>query len=293
MIVSIVFSAEGQSKIIRDSLLHHVEVLSSDEYEGRKTETPANFRAAEYIEQRFRAIGLDQFGDTYIHPFKFHSRIIRKVINGNNLLAWIPGSGQTDQYIVLSAHYDHVGVRNNAIYNGADDNASGVGALLEIARYLQAHPPRHNVVIAAFDAEEMGLRGADAFVEDPPISLEKIVLNINMDMISRNEQEELFICGTSYTPQFRQLLVPVISQDSSINVSFGHEPPDYSGIQDWTGSSDHGKFHAKGIPFLYFGVEDHEDYHQPTDDFERINPSFYYRVTNFILDSFIAIDQQL
>ena len=137
----IALSAEGQSNIIYDSLMAHIEVLSSDEYEGRKTESAANAKAAQYIVQRFETFGLDTFGTGYIHPFKFYSRILSKAYDGNNVVGWIPGIKSPGKYIVLSAHYDHVGVRNKKIYNGADDNASGTGALIELARYFSANPP--------------------------------------------------------------------------------------------------------------------------------------------------------
>ena len=289
----VALSAKGQSEIIYDSLLSHVEVLSADVFKGRKTETAENQKAAQYIVQRFEAFRLDTFGAGYTHPFKFFSRILSKAYDGNNVIGWIPGTKYPGKYIVLSAHYDHVGVRSKKIYNGADDNASGTGALIELARYFSANPPNYSIIFAAFDAEEMGLRGADAFVEEPPVQLDSILLNVNMDMISRNDKRELFICGTSYNAFLRTMLEPIVTETKDIKVIFGHDYPAYQGADDWTRSSDHGKFHQKSIPFLYFGVEDHEDYHQPTDDYENIMPRFYHQVTAFILECLLIIDEQL
>jgi Zn-dependent M28 family amino/carboxypeptidase len=281
----------GTAQINQDSLLAHVRELASDAYEGRNTDTEGNKRAAAYITQRFEAIGLASFNDSsYIHPFQFHSRMMRQAYRANNILAYIPGKKYPAQYIVISAHYDHVGVRKDEIYNGADDNASGVGALIEIARQLQLAPLNHSVIFAAFDAEEIGLRGAQAFVEEPPVAIDSIILNVNMDMISRNAEKEVYICGTSYHPSLQQILIPLVKEDT-LKVLFGHDAPKWKGIQDWTYSSDHGKFHKAGIPFLYFGVEDHDDYHRPTDDFDRIMPDFYHEVVSFILKSIKELDK--
>jgi len=275
-------SVEAQPMLPKDSLLAHVAELASDEYQGREVEQKGNRKAAEYILKRFEAIGLKTFEDSYVHSFPFYNRFTRKAYQGRNLIGYLPGTKYAKQYIVLSAHYDHVGIKKGEIYNGADDNASGVGALIEIARYIQANPLEFSLIIVAFDAEEVGLRGADAFTEEPPVPLDSILININLDMISRNTNEEIYICGTSYTPALRPPLER-LAEAAPIKVSFGHEAPEAKGANDWTNASDHGKFHQKGIPFLYFGVEDHADYHQPTDDFNRIMPDFYHQVAELVL----------
>src|SRR5690606_18370697 len=100
-----------------------------------------------------------------------------------NVLGWIKGTENPDSFIVISAHYDHEGVKKGIIYNGADDNASGVSALFSFAEYFKSNPPKHSVILAAFDAEELGLRGSKYFVENPIVPLEKIRLNINLDMV--------------------------------------------------------------------------------------------------------------
>lgn len=282
-------SSSAQHLINKDSLLAHVQELSSDKYEGREVESTGNELARAYILQRFQDIGLKSFDSSYVHPFKFYSRFTRKTYQGKNLIGYVPGYKDADHFVVLSAHYDHVGIKKRKIYNGADDNASGVGTLIEIARHLTQYPLPYSVIIAAFDAEEIGLRGADAFVEDPPVKLDSILLNINMDMISRNKDNEIYICGTAYSPFLRPPL-DSLAKEASIKVSFGHEAPESTGADDWTHASDHGKFHRKEIPFLYFGVEDHEDYHEPTDDFEKIMPDFYHQVSEFILRCLTALE---
>lgn len=279
----------AQPSILPDSLLAHVRELSDNRYEGRRTQEPGNLMAGEYLLQRFRAMELKPLDTSYVHSFRFYNRWLRESFTGRNIIGYVRGAVYPDKYIVLSAHYDHVGRKNSKIYNGADDNASGTGALLEIARHFSRHPPRHSIIFAAFDAEELGLQGADAFVEEPPIPLENILFDLNMDMVGRNAKNELYICGAKHYPFFRAPLEK-LAEGHPLSILFGHDEPVPTPQDDWTMSSDHGRFHQKGIPFLYFGVEDHEDYHQPTDDFERIMPEFYTKAVGFILESLLWLD---
>jgi Zn-dependent M28 family amino/carboxypeptidase len=128
-------------------------------------------------------------------------------------------------------------------------------------------------------------------VAAPPVPLEAIALNLNMDMISRNDQNELYAVGTHHYP-FLKPYVERVAARSNIKLLMGHD----SGAvrsEDWTNASDHGPFHARGIPFLYFGVEDHEDYHQPSDEFARIQPEFYHRAVETILEMVLELDAAL
>ncbi|WP_282775163.1 M20/M25/M40 family metallo-hydrolase [Phaeodactylibacter xiamenensis] len=268
--------------IVADSLMSHVRFLSSDALKGRETDSEGNAAAAAYILQRFEDYGLMPAGkEGYRQPFQFYSRFPKKTYKATNLLAMVRGTEAPDSVIVISAHYDHVGERGGEVYNGADDNASGVGALLELARYFKANPAPYSLLFAAWDAEEVGLRGANHFVDEPTVPLEQIILNINMDMIGRNAKEQIYICGAGHYPKLRAPL-DRIAKDATIQVGFGHESPTPTRSDDWTYASDHGEFHKKNIPFLYFGVEDHEDYHQPTDDADRIMPVFYTAVAEVI-----------
>ncbi|HKK78921.1 MAG TPA: M28 family peptidase [Phaeodactylibacter sp.] len=263
--------------------MQHVRILAADEYQGRRTGEAGNEKAAQYILNRFQSYGLDSLDGGYKQPFQFYSRFLKKVYAGNNIWGMVKGQLHPDTFLVVSAHYDHVGVRAGEIYNGADDNASGVGALLELARYFAKAPTSYSLLFVAFDAEELGLKGAAHFVDSPPVPLGNIKLNINMDMVGRNADAEIFICGTAHYPQLRPVLQPLSESQERIRVSFGHDQAGEKHSDDWTKASDHGCFHEAGIPFLYFGVEDHEDYHQPTDDAERIMPLFYQNVVELVL----------
>lgn len=275
-------------KINKQELLENIKALSHDSLKGRKTGTVENRKAAGYISTKFEKIGLKSFNENYEYPFTFRTGRERKEATGYNLIGYIEGN-KKDEYIIFSAHYDHLGVKGGRIYNGADDNASGISALLALAKYFSENKPDHSFIFVAFDAEEVGLEGAKAFVNYPPIDLGKIKLNINMDMVSYNRNHEIFAAGTSHYPHLKPLLEKVAS-GSDIHLRFGHDNPD-DGTQDWTYSSDHGAFHRKGIPFIYFGVEDHEHYHQPSDELKNIDPEFFHQVVEMILEFSIYMDE--
>lgn len=265
-----------------------LHVLAADSMEGRQTGTPGGERARRFLLAQLRSIGVAPLGERFEHPFDFTTRQ-GGARQGVNLLALVRGTVEPQRYIVLSAHYDHVGIRNGEIYNGADDNASGTAAVLEIARRLQAAPPRHSVILALFDAEEMGLRGAAAFVEKPPVPRESIVMNLNMDMVSRSEEGLLWAVGTSHYPQLKPAIEAVAAQ-APVTLRMGHDTPNGTPGYDWTFSSDHGPFHRAGIPFLYFGVEDHEGYHKPSDDAEAITPEFYINAVETVWRVLMRVD---
>ena len=277
--------AQNQKPVLdADQLITDIKMLSSNEMTGRLVGTEGNARARAYIIERFKKIGLPAFKGSYVHPFS----IVRNdevIVEGINILGFV--EGKTDSVIILSAHYDHLGIRDSLIYNGADDNASGTAALIAIADYLNKTKPKHTLVFAAFDAEEGGLNGARAFVRDS-VFLQKVKLNVNMDMISQNDKNELYAVGTSHYPYLKPVLERV--KTGEINLLFGHDTPDL-GYNDWTFSSDHGPFHRAGIPFVYFGVEDHEHYHQATDEFETIPQEFYINSVQVILNAILALDE--
>lgn len=264
-------------KINSGTVLNDLQELSDDKYEGRKTGTKGAEMAAEMIISRFKSLGLKSYHNNYKQAFTLKTRT-NETLNGNNVVGYI--EGKTDQVMVISAHYDHLGIKNGKVFNGADDDASGVCAVLAYAEYFSKHQPKHTIIFVAFDAEEMGLQGSKYFVENPPIDLKKIVLNINMDMIAHNDKNELYASGTYHFPELKQF---IFSKNAAPKILFGHDDPK-TGNEDWTFQSDHGSFFAKKIPFIYFGVEDHKDYHKETDEFKNINQEFYAASVKAILE---------
>lgn len=268
-------------------LLTHLQNLSSDAFEGRRTGTKGAKKARKYIVNEFHKQGIKPLGKYYEQPFSFYKN--RQVYQGANILGFVKGNKYPTKFIVVSAHYDHEGVKMGEIYNGADDNASGVSALFSFAEYFKKNPPKYSVILAAFDAEELGILGSKYFLQECLAMGKNIVLNINMDMISRSRKEELFVVGARNSEILKAFFLPYKTSAKSIKVVLGHDK--FDSLDDWTYSSDHTHFFKEGIPFLYFGVEDHEDYHEPTDDFENINPEFYKQAVKEIITIFNKIDK--
>jgi len=289
--------AAGSASVSGDALMTALRTLSSEEFEGRGAGTPGGARARAWIRERFDAIGLKPASDSFEHPFSFAPKgggqDTRDVpaVTGVNLVGTCPGADPTLPVMVLSAHYDHVGVRGGTTFPGADDNASGVAVLLEAAASCVRQPFRRTLVVAAFDAEEQGLQGARAFLGAPPVPRDRVALNVNLDMLARGDKGELYASGLHHTPALRPLLEPVAAR-APVRLLFGHDAPG-SGHDDWTLQSDHGVFHEAGIPFVYFGVEDHPDYHKPTDTADKVNPDFFARAAATVLDALRALDAGL
>lgn len=273
-------------------LLRHVSVLAHDSMRGRASGTRENAQARAYIARQFGQAGLQRVGLSFEHPTEIVSPRDSSVRRSTNVVGLVPGRVNANRYIVVTAHFDHVGVREGEIYNGADDNASGTGALIELARWFAANPPQNSVLFVALDFEEGGLNGARGFVARPPVPLSAMILNVNMDMVGRNAKNELFAAGTSHYP-FLRLYLDSVAARSPIALRFGHDDPNGPRTDDWTNQSDHAAFHAAKIPFIYFGVEDHPDYHRPTDDIERLMPAFYAGAVHTILDAIRTFDRNL
>ncbi|MCH6199040.1 M28 family peptidase [Aquiflexum sp. LQ15W] len=283
-------SAVLAQKIDQNKLLKDIEYLSSDELGGRKPLSEGNLKARKYIQDRFKALGIKSQYQDYTQYFDFNnSREGKLYEKAANIVGFIGGK-ETDKLIVVMAHYDHIGRDGEKIFNGADDNASGTGGVLAIAEYFSKNRPNHSMLFVALDAEEMGHQGAKALVNDFPFPIDQAVLNINMDMISRNIDGEIYAVGTYHYPQLKPTIEKV-AEGRFPKLLFGHDVPGEKA--DWTYASDHSQFHRKGIPFIYFGVEDHDDYHKETDTFDRIQPEFYIGAVELILDIVIAFDRDL
>jgi hypothetical protein len=280
-------------RIDSDRLMLDVQTLADPKFEGRAAGSPGGIAARAWVLERFKGIGLQPVSGSYEFPFTFARITLKGKVNGAgaNLLGMCVGTDPKAPLFVVSAHYDHLGVRDGVVYPGADDNASGIAVLLAIAESCQKTPLRRSVVFAAFDAEEGGLQGAKAFLIAPPVPKERLALNVNLDMVSRSDKREIFIAGTYHSPRLKAPLEDVAAR-APITVLFGHDKPMpiAGGVDDWTNQSDHGPFHGAGIPFVYFGVEDHADYHKPTDTADKINRGFFVDVAETVLDAVLRLD---
>jgi aminopeptidase-like protein len=296
---------EETVSIDEQMLLRNLKIISHDSLEGRFFGTSGNIAARDFIANSFDSLGIPAaFNTGYIQEFPYtfsgkrrqrmypvpnpeedFSNVPDTTVIGGNVVAKI--EGQTNDIIVITAHLDHLGIRDGETYNGADDNASGSAALITIANYFNTRNPRHTLVFAAVDAEEIGSLGCAYFLEEFPGALENVVLNVNMDMIAHNDTNQLYATGLYHYPELKQ---PLEEISSDILLLYGHDDPADSTLDDWTFASDHREFHKRNIPFIYFGVEDHPDYHQPSDTFENINTSFYAEAVKLVIQAIEGYD---
>jgi Zn-dependent M28 family amino/carboxypeptidase len=281
------------------AMLRDVFRLADDSMRGRRVGTPENAKARDFIAARFDALGLGRIAPGRIQPFVAGRR--NTAINGFNVVGTVPGTRYPDQYIVVSAHFDHIGhvepgaqcgtSSADSICNGADDNASGTAGLLALAQLALRHQPEHTLVFVAFDAEESGDVGSAAWVAAAPIPLDKILIDVNMDMVGRNVKNQLFAAGPGKYPALAPLVEQTIGCARGLTLTIGHDGVGaYTGGEDWTNQSDQGAFHAKGIPFVYFGEEDHPDYHRVGDSADRLMPGFYAAAVRAVADFVFRFD---
>ena len=277
------------------TVMRDVRYLASDALEGRGTGTVGNDSAAAYIARRFSGLGLTPaFVSTETRvcartgnasacdPRFVQSFVARSVAAAHaglqgelptqNVAAVIRGSDPAlrDEYVILGAHFDHLGRSAfgaldpdavNAIHNGADDNASGTAAVIELARLLRRDPPKRSVMFVTFSGEELGLLGSQYFVDHPPVPLEKVRAMLNFDMVGRMQEDRLIVYGVATAQELNDIV-------ARANAA---APLRVTATGDGFGASDHSSFYAKNLPVLHFFTNVHEDYHKATDDVDKIN----------------------
>lgn len=266
--------------------LRDVRILSADDMEGRLVGSPGGAKARSYLLDRVKAIGLRPFEGGFEQGFTDGTR------NGVNIVGRIEGTSASDKVLVVMAHYDHLGVKDGKIYNGADDNASGVAGLLAVAEAFKTSPPQHTVIFALVDGEEGGISGSKAFVAKPPVPLARIAMAMNFDMISKNSKNELYVSGGHHFPWLRPRL-DRLADEVPVILKQGHDGPPWTGHDDWTTQSDHYAFHMAKVPWVYFGVEDHPEYHQPSDDVATVPAAFFDKAVASVVTAAKAFDRDL
>jgi Zn-dependent M28 family amino/carboxypeptidase len=259
-----------------------VSYLASDALAGRLTGTPGNDSAAAFIARRYAALGLQPMSAAYLQHFvarpPAHEGVSRSLPT-QNVFALLRGRDDAlrGQYVVVGAHFDHLGTStegaldpdaHGAVRRGADDNASGTAAVLELARLFASNPARRSIIFANFTGEEQGLLGSAYFMEHAPVPVDSIAAMINFDMVGRLRNDKLIVYGVATASELRPLL-------DSANASM-HFAITAQG--DGFGPSDQSSFYAKGIPVLHFFTDLHDDYHRASDVAERINAAGEARV---------------
>ncbi|MCW8092969.1 M20/M25/M40 family metallo-hydrolase [Alteromonas sp. ASW11-130] len=274
----------------------NLKALSADNMEGRMPNTPGHERAAAFISSAFSSITLKSFNTDYIHHFKYG--VGWGEGSGSNIIGWLEGSHLPATYFVISAHYDHLGKRGRQIYNGADDNASGVAALLALAHHFSVNTPRHSIIFIATDAEEAGLHGAEAFLSSSLIPSEHIALNINIDMIgnggSRNELYLLTPRNTHYNSVVHDYVAVNTSSKFRLRIGQPRKVDRESVLKrkiDWRKAGDHAAFLKHGINYIYLGNDVHTHYHKPSDTYENIDLAFFKSSLSHITNLATQLDQ--
>ncbi len=275
-----------------------VTFLADDNLEGRQTGTDGEKAAADYIAERFTNLQLLPKGtEGYFQEFSFkpktdpHQRVNYTVkdgdstITGTNVIGYI--NNEAEKTVIIGAHYDHLGYGaegslhrgDTAIHNGADDNASGVAILLSLAQRLKDTLQKNNYVFIAFSGEEMGLLGSNYFVKNPTIDSIAMNYMINMDMVGRLKKDStLAVYGTGTSPIFKQTLTAHNEKFKLIEKESG------------VGPSDHTSFYLNNTPVLHFFTGQHEDYHKPSDDSEKLNYEGMQTISNYIFDVVADLD---
>lgn len=281
-----------KSDISAKNVQKHITYLASDELKGRGTGTKEEKMSADYIAKYFKEIGLQPKGTNgYEQPFKANLDTVH-VLDARNVVGFLDNGA--DRTIVIGAHYDHLGEgyqrgslipdSKGKIHNGADDNASGVAGVLELARHFAKNKvkEKHNFLFICFSAEELGLLGSKYYANNPTIDLSTVNLMLNFDMIGRfDPNKAITVGGWGTSPSWGQVIPPVLERDK---MAF---KIDSAGA----GASDHTSFYVKKIPVLFFFTGVHGDYHKPSDDIELINFEGEAKILNSVVGIVNAVDK--
>lgn len=304
VLLAVVFACKKEPKIADNKIKEDVYFLADDKLEGRQTGTEGEKKASEYLVKRFKEIGVEPKGTNgYLQPFSFkpktdpHKEVefttnADSTITGNNVIGYI--NNNADKTIVIGAHYDHLGYggegslyrgEEKAIHNGADDNASGVAIMLHLAERLKVKndnaelKDNNNYLFMSFSGEEMGLLGSNYFSKNPTIDAKSINYMINMDMVGRLKADStLAVYGVGTSPIFKQTIKANNDRFKLVENESG------------VGPSDHTSFYLIDIPVLHFFTGQHEDYHKPADDSDKLNYEGMNLISDYIFDIISDLD---
>ena len=293
-----------------NDLYDHIEILSSDSLEGRETGKPGQKMAAHYIANHFKNIGIPAFKrNTYFQKFKvksqrhvckcddcdltFFKRIFKsnQTIRGENVLGYIEGTDLKNELIIITAHYDHLGKHDSLIFNGADDDASGVAGAMEIAEAFmiakkEGYGPRRSILIMPVSGEEKGLLGSEYYTDNPIYPLENTIANLNIDMIGRLDDwhdngNYVYLIGSD------RLSLELHNLNEEINAKYIGLDLDYRFNDEedpnrYYYRSDHYNFAKNNIPVIFYFNGIHEDYHRPSDTIEKLDFNKIETITKLI-----------
>ncbi len=267
-----------------ENLKRNLSVIASDEMQGRDTGSEGQKKAGRYMISEYEKLGIS-------HPKSltdYYQNITKESLNGRNgglpdsenILAFIEGTEKPNEIIVISAHYDHIGTKDGKVYNGADDDGSGTVAVMEIAKAFQlaqksGKSPKRSLLFLHVTGEEHGLLGSKYYSENPVFPIENTVVDLNIDMIGRCDKDN---CGKNYVyvigSEMLSKELKIINEtanNATNKLELNYKYDDPKDPQRLYYRSDHYNFAKKGIPVAFFFDGIHEDYHQPTDDADKID----------------------
>lgn len=284
-VVSFLLTGSISISVNAQSYKDDLKILASDEMEGRNTGELGQKKAAGYIVGRFKQMGVSypkQLGSYFqIVPSSYMKSRKGKLNDSENILAFIEGAEKPEEIVVVSAHYDHVGINKGVVFNGADDNASGTVAVMKMAEDFQKKKnkgkgPKRSILFILFTAEEHGLFGSKYYVDNPVFPLENTVVNLNIDMIGRVDPEHeknsnyVYVIGSDkLSSELKTINEACNAKTSKLLLDYKYDDPNDPMRLYYR--SDHYSFAKHGVPAAFFFDGIHEDYHKETDDYEKIN----------------------
>ena len=267
-----------------DELKKNLMVIASDEMEGRQTGSEGQKKAGVYMIDYYKNLGVSYpkaLGSYYQKVPKEALKSRRgELPDSENILAFIEGTEKPEEIIVISAHYDHVGTNNGVVYNGADDDGSGTVAVMEVAEAFQqakkaGKGPKRSILFLHVTGEEHGLLGSKYYSDNPVFDLKNTVANLNIDMIGRSDKENegknyVYVIGSDMlSTELKKINVAANKATQNLELNYKYDDPNDPMRLYYR--SDHYNFAKHGIPVAFFFDGIHEDYHQPTDDPEKID----------------------
>lgn len=278
---------QAMESISTQELKNHLNTLASDEMEGRKTGENGQKKAAAYLREFYKRNGIEAFPGTHDYFQKVPSEAMQRMFSpklndSENVIAYIKGSEKPDEYVVISAHYDHVGIANGEIFNGADDNGTGTSAVLEIARVFneqkkKGNAPKRSIIFLHCTGEEYGLHGSRFFVNSGIVRMADIVADLNVDMIGRTDfkyenskKDYIYLVGSDKLSQELHDLSESVNKKYT-NLLLDYTYNDEKNPEMIYYRSDHYNFAKYGIPVIFYYSGEHADYHKPTDTADKID----------------------
>lgn len=286
MLSAVGYSQNADTYLNEKNIRTILETIASPDMEGRETGQPGQKKAAEYIRGVFDHAGLKPvMGDSYFqhYPLQTTGRGQKKAhrkLKAENVIGLLEGAANKNQFIVISAHYDHLGKRDSLIYCGADDDGSGTTSVIALAQYFGEKAKRGvlpdvSLLFVLFSGEEKGLLGSSYFVKNPPVNIDSIVCDINIDMVGRTDSVHstdsmyIYSIGSAMiNPALAELVGKADSQCCNLHLDYKYDAPDEPNRFYYR--SDHYNFAKKGIPVVFFFSGIHKDYHQPGDTADKI-----------------------